>query len=378
MTHGRERLPGTRRAQRAAPAGPGNRPSAATSLLALQRLAGNRSTAQLLQRKPKDPEPDPAPLDAHGDFAAALKHVGTYYDGVRSLLELEDKVREQAFKNFKDFGELKDPPSIAGAVFAEIFSQVVGLIPGGKLVTATVSAGVFAVQLTKLEKDLNGYAYPGVSVEDEAERGPSERTKAKVEKVYGHGKTAVEAGKAVVGAGLKAAKEKAAASAAEAAAQENAAMGGKRISKWREATELSFLQEQAITDQLELAHRKGADPGKLKELAVKQLGPRPKLTEQLQDQLEREYELALYREKLRLVTVNTTHYLGGVEDRKSTATRLELAEGGRTSLATRRRIAAVLRLWHLADYEESLGHFLGVKRTQRESQDRRPAETGRV
>jgi len=251
MTHGRERLPGTRRAQRAAPAGPGNRPSAATSLLALQRLAGNRSTAQLLQRKPKDPEPEPAPLDAHGDFAAALKHVGTYYDGVRSLLELEDKVREQAFKNFKDFGELKDPPSIAGAVFAEIFSQVVGLIPGGKLVTATVSAGVFAVQLTKLEKDLNGYAYPGVSVEDEAERGPSERTKAKVEKVYGHGKTAVEAGKAVVGAGLKAAKEKAASvqgaaqqglSSAQEKATEVQGVAQERLVAVQSTTQDAFMQ----------------------------------------------------------------------------------------------------------------------------------------
>ena len=40
-------------------------------------------------------------------------------------------------------------------------------------------------------------------------------------------------------------------------------MQGRRITVWREAVELAQTQETAITDERELAVRKGTDSGKL-------------------------------------------------------------------------------------------------------------------
>ena len=57
--------------------------------------------------------------------------------------------------------------------------------------------------MSKLEKELDAYAIPGMSAAEEREKGPSDKTKAKVEKVYGRGKQAVDAGGAVVGAGIR-------------------------------------------------------------------------------------------------------------------------------------------------------------------------------
>jgi hypothetical protein len=347
---------------------PPRRAGGAGSVLAVQRMAGNRAMGQLL-RKTKGEEPPP--LDVPSDLAFALKYVDDYYERVRDVLNLKNEVQQQAIENFKDFGKLKDPPSIADAVFAEIFSQVVGLIPGGKLVTATISAGVFAVQLAEMQRDLNAYPIPGMSVEDEAKKGPSEKTKAKVEKGVGHGKTAIDAGKAVVGAGVKAYEERAAASAAEAAAKENAAMHGRRISDWRKAIELAQSQEQAITDELELAARKGTDRGKLKDYVVKKLGPLPQVTAQQQDELERKYELELYRQKLTIATV-TTKYHGGYRMPDSSKTELELAGGGSPSHATLRRVADLLGYPHLAAYPLVLAQLLRVGSSSRERYEKVP------
>lgn len=347
-----------------------------TAALALQRLAGNRATTGLILRKPQTKEAEPPALDTQGEFALALDHIQSYYSGVRSLLELEDKVRENALKNFSEFSKLRDPPSIAGAIFAEVFTQIVGLIPGGQLVTAAVTAGVFARQMAKFEKDMKEYPIPGMSVEEEREKGPSDKTKAKVEKVYGHGKTGVEAGKAVIAAGLKAAEAKAAASAAEAAAQEAAAMGGKRIADWTKATELSYVQQTALRDKVVVAYRKGAEPGKLKEFVEKATGPRPRLTAELQDKLERESELALYREILTMATVKHRLYQGNSLESESVGTHLELVAGGKPSAALLRRIAELLRLPHLAAYPDTLGMMLNAKRSYRESVDKRPAYSG--
>ena len=96
-----------------------------------------------------------------------------------------------------------------------------------------------------------------MSAAEEREKGPSDKTKAKVEKVYGHGKQAVDAGKAVVAAGIEAAKQRAAASAAEAAAKEQALMQSNRIGDWRKARELARAQEKAIKDRVKQAHPAG-------------------------------------------------------------------------------------------------------------------------
>ena len=75
-------------------------------------MAGNRATAQLLARKKTK---DPPPLDPQADLSFALQYVNDYYLGVRDLIELKSKVQQQAIENYKEFGKLKDPPSIADA-----------------------------------------------------------------------------------------------------------------------------------------------------------------------------------------------------------------------------------------------------------------------
>jgi len=339
-----------------------------SAVLAMQQMAGNRAVGRLA-RQGKDKAKAPPPLTADQDLAFALKYVDDYYEAVRDVLHLKNEVQQQAIENYKNFGALKDPPSIADAVLAEIFNQVVGLIPGGKLVSATLTAGVFAVQLAELQRDLE--LIPGASIEDEHKKGPSEKTKAKVEKVVGHGKQAIDSGKAIVGAGIKAAEEQAAASKAEAVAQENAAMQGRRITDWRKAVELAQKQEKAITDELELAVRKGTDSGKLKQKVINRLGPFPQLTDAKQDELERLYELELYRQKLTLVTT-THHYRGGGVSYDSDETELELVDGGTTSAATRRRIASLMRMDWVAGWPLILGNQLKVGRTGREKWSKPP------
>jgi hypothetical protein len=366
----RDLLPGDVQGQGVPPhRAPARRAGGSASVLAVQRMAGNRAMGQLLRKKKEEPPP----LDRRqSDLSFALKYVQDYYDGVEHVLDLKDKVQQQAIENFKEFGKLKDPPSIADAVLAEIFSQAIGLIPGGKLVTATLTAGVFAVQLAEMQRELNTYPIPGMSVEDEAKKGPSEKTKAKVEKVVGHGKTAVDAGKAVVGAGIKAAQERAAATAAEAAAKENALMQSSRISSWRSAIELAQSQEQAIVAELERAVTEGKDLGQLKAYVVKKLGPLPVASAELQNKLERQYELELYRQKLRRVTITTKYYGGGVRMRDSSEQQLELVDGGEPSGATRRRIATLLGHPHLWEYPLVLAQLLGVADASRQRYSKPP------
>jgi hypothetical protein len=354
--------------QDARSAAPPRRNLGPSAVLAMQQMAGNRAVGRLA-RQPKGKEKEPPPLTADQDLVFAVKYVTDYYTAVREVLGLKNEIEQQAIENYKQFGALKDPPSVTDAVLAEIFNQVVGLIPGGKLVSATLTAGVFAVQLAELQRDLE--LIPGASIEDEHRKGPSEKTKAKVEKVVGGGKQAIDSGKAIVGAGIKAAEEQAAASKAEAAAQENAAMQGRRITEWRKGLELARRQERAIVDELELAVRKGTDSGKLKQKVIQRLGPFPEVSEAKQDELERLYELQLYRQKLTLATT-THHYRGGGARFDSDETELELVDGGTTSAATRRRIAALLRMDWLAAWPLVLGHQLGVGASHREKWSKPP------
>jgi hypothetical protein len=343
------------------------------AILDLQRRAGNRAVGRLLARQVLK-DPDLPPADPQGDLVFAENRITDFYEAAGLLVDLEEKVKAQAIDNYNRFKELKDPPSIAAAVFAEIFSQIVGAIPGGKFVTAGVTAGVFAMQMAKFERELDAYAIPGVSVEDERRKGPSAKTKAKVEKAYGKGKEAAGAGKAVVRAGLEAAKKRAAASAAEAAAVEAAAMQSNRISVWREARNLLMAQKKALRDKVEVAYRKGADPGKLVEFVEKQLGQLPKLDAQQQAQFERNCELALYRPKLRLATVKTETYYGSVKESEETRMRLELVGGDKPSEALLRRMAHLLEHDELAKQPLTLGAQLGAWPVYREEVKWRPAQ----
>jgi hypothetical protein len=308
-------------------------------------MAGNRATAQMLARAPKKkgkqagpPEMTDKQLAIDRDFA--LKYIDDYYEGLRDVINLKEKCQAQAITDFQKFGALKDPPSIADAVLGAIFNQVIGLIPGGKLITGAVQTGLFALELVKLQKDLHEYPIPGVSVEDTKKQGPSEATKAKAGKIVEKGKTAVDAGKAVVDAVKTTREQQEAASLAEAEAKANAELHKGRISDWTQATANARKQEQEVTDTVEKAAWSG-QRGSLKAAVMKRLGPIPTVTTDLQNKLSKEFELELYRNKLVWVH-HTTVTKGGYYPGERESYWLEIKGGGSVSVPTLDRIALLL------------------------------------
>jgi len=101
----------------------------------------------------RQPAPAPVARPAPGP-EEAIDYVNDYYERARDLLLLKTMVEGQAIEDAKRFGDLKDPPSISAAVSAEIFSQVIGLIPGCRFVTAAVEGALFARELSKLKSAL--------------------------------------------------------------------------------------------------------------------------------------------------------------------------------------------------------------------------------
>ena len=132
------------------------------------------------------------------------------------MLELKDKVaRERDPRTTTKFGKLTDPPTLADAIFGAIVSSLVGLIPGGAIIKAGLTAGIFALDMRKLQKDLTVMPIPGVSAEDEKAKGPTAQHTGKSEKLYERGKTAVDIGGKVVNAVKETKKKQEEAAAAE-------------------------------------------------------------------------------------------------------------------------------------------------------------------
>ena len=179
----------------------------ASPVLQLQQLAGNRAVTSLMRQPTKAPpkrtlkevEPKAAPAPqmsdkaASDDLAFALKYVDDFYEGVRDVLELKDKVRENAIRAYTDFGKLKDPPSIADAVLMSLAESALGLIPGGNIIKMGLTAGIFALDMRALKKDLDVMPIVGMSAEDEKKKGPQTAHKEKAGKYYDRGKTVVDA-----------------------------------------------------------------------------------------------------------------------------------------------------------------------------------------
>jgi hypothetical protein len=338
---------------------PGRRaPGGAASVLAVQRMAGNRATTQLLRKQ--KPGMTEKQKQVEIDRDAALKYIDDYYEGVRDVINLKEKCLAQAITDYQKFGELKDPPKLLDAVLGAIFNQIVGLIPGGKLITGAVQTSLFTLELIKLQKDLDEYPIPGVSVEDTKKQGPSEATKAKAGKIYERGKTAVDAGKAVVDAVKDTREKQEAASKAEAEAKENARLHKGRISQWTEAIANARKQEQEINDVVFKAARSGKGGG-LEALVKKRLGPIPTVSTELQNKLSNEFELELYRNKITWVH-HTTITKGGYYPGERESWWLELKGGGKPSGATLSRIAECLgKPWLIHLGGGSIAEALGLK-----------------
>ena len=326
----------------------------ASPVLQLQRLAGNRAVTSLM-RAPAQAPVKPAPVTdkaASDDLAFALKYVDDFYEGVRDVLELKDKVRENAIRAYTDFGKLKDPPSIADAVLGSLVDSALGLIPGGAIIKAGLTAGIFALDMRALKKDLDVMPIPGVSAEDEKKKGATAAHKERAAKYYDRGKTAVDAGAAAIKAAKDAREKQEAAAAEEATAKELAGLHSGRVTDWTRAIQDSRAQENKVTEWLRAAVAKGTRGGL--EAAVKaRLGTIPEVNQQFQDAFAKSYELELYRAKYagaKWVTTETDYWTAtGTGDQTLTSSRLE---GGSLSKATMRRIAEIAGQPHMAISEE--------------------------
>ena len=325
------------------------------SVLQLQRMAGNRAVNSLMRAPPTTAPVKPAAISdksASDDLAFALKYVDDFYEGVRDVLELKDKVRENAIRAYTDFGKLKDPPSIADAVLLSLAESALGLIPGGAIIKAGLTAGVFALDMRALKKDLDVMPIPGVSAADEKAKGATTAHKEKAGKIYDRGKTAVDAGAGAVKAAKAAKEAQEAAAAEEANAKEMAGLHSGRVTDWTKAIQDSRLQENKVTEWLRQAVNKGSRGG-LEAAVKKRLGEIPQVSEKFQDTFAKSYELKLYRAKYvgaRWVTTETDYWSAtGTADQTLTSSRLE---GGSLSAATRRRIAEIAGQPHMWQYEE--------------------------
>jgi hypothetical protein len=360
-------MPGRTDALDEASAQRARKPGGAASVLALQRMAGNRATGQLLARKPTavaEQEKLAAEAEAaSADYSEALNHTQRHFARVRDVLMLKSEVHDVAIRNYDTFGKLKDPPSLSDAIIGEIFSQVVGLIPGGAAIKAGLSGLYFVSDMAALQKDLDVMPIPGVSVEEEAKKGPSAAVKGKAEKHYERGKKGYEMGKAVVDKAKETQAKIAEAKEAEANAKELAGLQSGRIKDWSQAIQKVHQQEAAVTKWLQDAQRGKKNRGGMLALVKKRLGPLPEITDQLQDELERQYELALYAQKLSYVSVvkYSEHY--GTESRAG-AGKLEV-DGKRISGPTYFRICDLLRAPQMWEMEAYVAERLNVKNTIR-------------
>jgi hypothetical protein len=249
--------------------------------LLCSKTAGNRATAVFLQRAPtplavpKTPAPKVDDATAARDHADALKYIDDFYDGVHLAVEQVDKVREVAQDNYVRFGELKDPPTIAAAVFKALVSSVLGMVPGGAIITRVYELGMFASELGKLKVDLGGRSGSWL-FDSRCRKGGT------VSGYQQEGREACRARQEAWDTGVKEydavvdtlAQQKAAA-AAEAKALELAGLSQERISDWSQATALAQREEMTVTGWIQSAGPNTKLRGVMKAAVERSLGPIP-------------------------------------------------------------------------------------------------------
>ena len=334
-------------------------------VLQLQRMAGNRAVTSLMRKPKKGAKADKPPAitdkQASDDLSFALKYVDDFYEGVRDVLELKDKVRENAIRNYVEFGKLTDPPTLADAIFGAIVSSLVGLIPGGAVIKAGLTAGIFALDMRALQKDLNVMPIAGVSADEERAKGPTAQHTGKSEKLYERGKTAYDVGGNVVGAIKDTKKKQEEAAAAEAAAKEIAGLSSGRVTDWAKAIKDVRIQEDKVVAWLKGAIGQGKRGG-LEAAVRNRLGPIPEVGDgKFQKELEKEYELALYRAKYAdakwVTTISTDEY--------STYKSSKIDGGPPLSNATKRRIAELDGHPFMWEYPAMIASILKLKDVER-------------
>jgi hypothetical protein len=315
----------------------------------LQGMIGNQATAAVLQRQPSKPTPKPKPkpkappepviddATASRDYTDAENYVGRFYAGVHFALELKDKVGLAAQANYKDYSELKDPPSLGEEIFKALAGVVMSKIPGWSLIQTGLEVGMFASELGKLKLELDEYPIPGKTVEDVEKEGPSAATKEKAKKHIEHAKTGWEGASKVyetvvdVFAKQKEAKE------AGAKALESAGIRQERITDWAQATAVAQKEENSVIEWVQQAARNKKMRGRMNEAVQMRLGPILIIDPKQVEILTKKYELKLYQMHYSATGRYEHTFWIGMGDRIPAGAELRVSDG--LALKTRQRIA---------------------------------------
>jgi hypothetical protein len=341
----------------------------------LQRTAGNRAVGDLLQSGVGGfielmGLGAPAPRDvtdkmASDDYTHALGYVTRFYAGVRDQINLDSDARVEAEKAYRDFKDLKDPPTLGGEIILSVLKTALSLVPEGAIVARFLGAGEAAndlvssidwstdtgdpfedpdVRAERLRKksDIDWGSEKGDPFEDPGERGKrkAEASKRRTEA----GKTAVEHGYETVKQVKELAERRKAAREAESQAKEFAKLGEKRLSDKASALRRVEDEEELLTEWLFLVAGSDRLRGTMWKYVELHLGPVPKVSKELTNEVKWKYELVLYREHFGgaggiASVVRTRYETPGAPDLVTSG---ELKGG--PSQVTRRRVAFVAGL----------------------------------
>jgi hypothetical protein len=336
------------------------------ALLRLQRSAGNRTVARLLQRSPDNQSAQPTTEQVEAwsaDYTNATTYVIQYYERIRSFLEEKEKAQKAAEEGFKAFKDLKEPPSLELAIVGAIFKAALAFVPGGPAISLAIQGGSFISGLSGLT---------AASVAVNAAAGAKEHPPAagehesKVPETVGK----VHEGVAEVAKTVKETREKREqAIAAEEDARLFQKLSHTRISSWADLTKRSHDEEKAVTDWLAGAQASHKHRGRLMELVKSRLGPQlpDAVSGDVALELARSYELELFHHHFKehkAVLVDVQYW--GYEEIGPIYSEIELdaAEhdgGKRIEKPVRRHIIEDLLKKLPARYLGDAGYFVGIE-----------------
>jgi hypothetical protein len=294
------------------------------------------------------------------DVDFAVSHVDDFYQGVLLGIEQVTKAQDQVQRNYVNFGELKDPPSLGMAIVKGVLGAVMGTVPGWSLIQNGLETGMFVSELGRLKLELEETPIPGITFEEEKRRGPSAEIKEKAKKRVEYGKTAWESGKEVFEKVTEALEKGVEARELEEKEVEKAGLGLERIAEWTKASGAAQREQAKVKEWIRKAAAEQKLRGKMYAAVRERLGPVPFVDDTPPEPLIKKYELELYRMKYKKTAayVRTIHYYAFSEDEPS---KPMLRVAGGLSQATRRRIAYCADVTGTDD--ETMAKVLGIETT---------------
>jgi hypothetical protein len=281
-------------------------------LIDLQQTVGSRVMAPLLQRSGDLVAAGlwellgfaSEKVDPHDDLSKALVYVTQYYQGMRDQINQVMFAKDAAEGNYKDFGKLKDPPSLSAEILLQIAKTACALVPGGAAVARLLTYGKAAGDLvTSIDwSTQTGDPFEGLT---EMRKRESE-AKEEHEKHVEAGRARLEAGTKTVDSALAVGEmaqkvdewkaRQAEAKEAENEAREYAKLRDIRLTEWTSATQTVEKDENDLTQWLEHVSGSGRLRGHLRRYVELRLGPKPQVSLELKNAIVSQYELHLYKE----------------------------------------------------------------------------------